>query len=81
MSSGSRRLIQIEKTCDERFSLALLIDSRRLDRRRMEHFDNEKGCGAAAALTVNHSIAVTRCREHQSRAATPLHQDVSAGQA
>jgi hypothetical protein len=57
MSSGSRQLIQIEKACDGGFSPALLIDSRPLDRRRMKHFDNEKGCGAAAALTVNHPIA------------------------
>ena len=57
MSSGSRRLIQIEKACGETFPLALLIDGLPLDRRTMKHFDNEKGCGAAAALTVNHSIA------------------------
>jgi hypothetical protein len=57
LSSGSRQLIQIEKACAETSSLALLIDSRLLDRRRKKHFDSKKGCGAAAALTVNHSIA------------------------
>ena len=43
MSSGSRRLIQIEKACGETFSFTLLIDSRPLDRREDETFRQRKG--------------------------------------
>ena len=56
MSSGSRRLIQIEKVVAKRSRLLSLIESRPFDRRRVKHFVNEKGCGAAAALTTNRLI-------------------------